>query len=71
MLAEEIRKHNEAFDQLVARAHWKAEEIRAGDGPIDEDLAFACCYRRPSVAGAHSHVPFRRFCSSSLILVPL
>ena len=29
------------FDDLVARAHWKAEEIRVGDGPIDEDLALA------------------------------
>ena len=41
VLAEEIRKQAEAFDQLVARAHWKAEEIRAGDGPIDESLALA------------------------------
>ena len=40
-LAEEIRKHAEAFNHVVARAHWKAEEIRAGDGPIDESLALA------------------------------
>ena len=40
-LAEEIRKHTEAFNHVVARAHWKAEEIRAGDGPIDESLALA------------------------------
>ena len=41
VLAEEIRKHTEAFDHHVARAHWEAEEIRAGGGPIDEDLALA------------------------------
>ena len=38
-LAEEIRKHAESFDHLVARAHWKAEEIRAGDGPMDDGTA--------------------------------
>ena len=41
MLAEEIRKHGAAFNHLVARALWKAEEIRAGDGPMDEGLALA------------------------------
>ena len=40
-LAEEIRKHNEAFYHLVARAHWRAEEIRAGGGLLDESLALA------------------------------
>ena len=39
VLAEEIRKHAEAFHHLVARAHWKAEEIRAGDGQMDEGAA--------------------------------
>ena len=34
-LAEEIRKHTEAIDHLVARAHWRAEEIRAGGGLLD------------------------------------
>ena len=41
VLAEEIRKHTEAFDHLVARAHWMAEEIRAGGGLLDEGLALA------------------------------
>ena len=41
VLAEEIRKHTEAFDHLVARAHWKAEEVWAGDSPIGENLALA------------------------------
>ena len=41
VLAEEIRKRTEAFDHLVARAHWRAEEIRAGGGLLDEGLALA------------------------------
>ena len=40
-LAEEIHIHSEAFDHLVARAHWKAEEIRANGGPMDESSALA------------------------------
>ena len=38
-LAEEIRKHSEAFDHAVVRAHWKAEEIRAGSGLMHEAAA--------------------------------
>ena len=43
MLAEEIRKHGEAFNLLVARAYWRAEEVRAmaADAPMDESLALA------------------------------
>ena len=53
----------------------EADELKAGKPPkevgyIDAN-GNAFRYRQRRVAGAPSHVPFRGFCSSSLVLVPL
>ena len=59
-LAEEIRKHAEAFNHVVARAHWKAEEIRAGDRPMDDVKALTGYEPNPFIwtGGSRAEVVF-------------
>ena len=67
-LAEESRKHAEALNHVAPRAHWKAEEIRAGDGPIDEHLALAGVFLwiMPGNDGVADMLPRRVWANSCL-----
>ena len=60
VLAEEIRKHTEAFNHVVALAHWKAEEIRAGDRPMDDVKALTGYEPNPFIwtGGSRAEVVF-------------
>ena len=44
--------------------------VQRSDKGKNNKIRGPCRYRRPSVAGALSHVPSRGLCSSSIVLVP-